>query len=268
MRGTWVIDDNGDVWSEGNPALSRKFRTHRIGKELTAFLVRQMGFISVMHFGNRTNVSFDADRVAPSALVGFLDWASARTFAPTTVEAPSEKSVATLFHDRGRLFDHFGELHDRRAPRPDYSLQAIPLDKSNFASRWKSATEIFHLEPSADRADLYNSLFHGHFMIAKLVENGEYKMDLLGSAHYRHDAEFASTHVNKGLREAYDAKYGNWTADTFSNLRDSNQPVAEVVDALIAFPKHPRKRYYYERLTLPLQSRSGEKFLLSAVTME
>jgi hypothetical protein len=266
MRGHWIIDSYGDVWSEHDPDLSRSLNTRRTGAGLTEFLVCQMGYVAIREFATRTEILFDPAVVSSVALTQYYYWAADRQFRLTTCVDAANPCVSTMFHKPLALHNFIGAAIEARTPRPDFAQQAIEVDQSSFATRWRAALDICSAPMDAPlKLNIIENLFSGHFVMAERGADGDYLMTHAGVTLKGYDMGFMANLQGRSFRAAADKSYGDWTAERYRGIRSTDAPITESVSALIAFRDRGRKRYFYERLIIPMASRSGADALLIAV---
>jgi hypothetical protein len=254
MRYEFVVDDDGDVWPDGDPALSAYLRTYRSGADLQTFLISRLGFIGMTSTGRRMDVAFDHDKVSPKAIGGAIYWLRERDFVPTRVFDPANPDIVSLFATRGNLIAHLSDHMMQRQSMASVSRMPIPLEQSAFATRWRAALGICEeVERPSPRHRLLGDLFQGYFSILSRAEGGDCTIEHLGDAYASWDPEFHQNGAGRTFRDVFDKKAGTLLAEGYRQIAGARlEPSAESVRALMSFPDQPVRRINHDRLILPI----------------
>jgi hypothetical protein len=260
---TWIIDDRGDAFLEGEARLSEKLLTERRGADFTRWLVAQMGFIAIEEHGGWRRIVLDRTRVSPQAITGCLYWLADHAFFATSCEHPADRKLSAIFQEKSQLIAFLCGLIEPAVPA--YGVRRVTSEQSVFASRWRAAREIYtSVTDPAARTSILDTLFQGHFAVAQLGEDGDYRLREVGSRLHFLDPEFAETCNGRSFRQAHDPDYGRSSADHFGSLRGEDDPVFEDVQAVVSFPRLSRRRISYDRLCLPLRRAVERPYLFIA----
>jgi hypothetical protein len=266
MRGTWIIDDRGQVWSETDPAFKRMLCTERSGAALTNFLLSQMGFVAVREHDKRTEILFDPACVSSIALTEYFYWSADRVFRATSCVDVGNAAVSAAFFKPLDLYNHLGRVIEMRTPRPDFTQDMIDLNRSSFRERWRAAVEVCATDIAPMlKLNIIEDMFSGHVVLAERGSDGDYVFANACHRFHGYDSSLWSTLQGRSFRQAEDKLFGDWTANYYRGIDGRDAPIAESVSALIAFQSRGRQRYYYDRLIIPMVTRSGADALLIAV---
>lgn len=266
MSASWVLDDQGECWSATSRSLGAALHTRRQGAELTDFLVRQMGFVLVRAFPSHYELTYNAAIASPVALTSLFYWFADRPFRPTTCISPEATKVAAVFRTPLALFNHLGALIETRSPRPAYERFALDLDRSAFAPIWRAVAEICRTDmPLRDKLMLLDAMSAGDILVVERAANGDYELVRPSNAMAERDPDLCQRDHDRTLRDAFDRDFGAWTADQLMDVKSADAPFAEGISAQIAFKNYARRRYFYDRLVVPMVGSTGADALLIAV---
>jgi hypothetical protein len=266
MLSSWVLDDHGDIWPEASRNLGLALQTERSAKELTDFLVRQMGFVVIREFQGRNELLLDPEIVSPVALTAIFCWGADRRFQPTAWVDVKTPKLARVFTTMLALHNQVGALVERRTPRPDFELFEQDVNDSAFSAACRLATRICRSDLHiVHKLDLLEDVVGQHLIWAERADNGDFAMTHATTAATAYDPEFCATDRTKTFREASDRRYGTWTADQFLDIYQADVAQCASISALIRFNNRPERRYFYDRLVIPAASSTGRGALLIAV---
>jgi hypothetical protein len=266
MLASWVLDDRGDIWPEASRNLGLALNTDRSAKELTNFLIKQMGFLVMREYPGRNELMLDPAIVSPVALTAIFCWGADRRFLPTSWIDVTTPKLARVFTSALTLHNQIGALIERRTPRPNFECFEQEVRISPFGAHCKLATEISRSELHVVRKlDLLEEVLGQHLIWAERTDVGDFAMTHATAKAASYDPEFCTNSQTKSFREASDRRFGAWTADHFKSIRYDYAPSSTSISAEVAFHKRPKQRYFYDRLIIPTASSTGRDALLIAV---
>ena len=262
----WIIDDEGECWSQGDAALARHLGTSRSGQELVDYTIRNLGFIGIEQRPRNTALTFDRSAVAPEAIVGVLYWFEEHPFRPTEVRNPEDATTVPLLMKPNDVVAYLGDCMERGEPGSTFSRRKVDVDKSVFSTRWEAARAICTtLSDATLSMMLLDQLFQGHYAISTFDPTiNDYRVEAMGSAYRSYDKDFVDKSVGRTFRDTFDRRYGNWIADCFREYHGRDHGVfAEACRATISWPDDLPRRFNFERLILPIGT-TGERLLTAS----
>ncbi len=267
---TILIDDDGEVWSEGSSELSAQLSTDRVGSDLRKFAVESLGFIHLSRRGRAVSVQFDKQVVSSKALCGLLYWAFDHRHLSFFVETGARPATPLLVPTPERLVDVVARICDERASTPDYAETAVAIEHTVFASRWAVAREVVdRIGLSEHAGTVLDELFAGHWTISEFnAERRAFEFVHLGQWYHQFDPQSATFLVGKRPADFNDTDYGRRVDRCLAPLQTSVAPRTLRVSALIKWGRRPAERFNYTRLFVPVPLGSGRRLLLSAAAVE
>ncbi len=249
-----VMDDDGDIWPDGDQALPAHLRTYRTGADLQSFLITKLGFVGITPSPRRMDLGFDHETVSPKALGGAIYWLSERSFVPTRITDPGNPDIVTLFATRGDLIGYLSDCLTDRSTVSRVARMPIALEQSAFATRWRVALGICEeVERPQSRYRLLGDLFQGYFSVLSRTDGGDCTVEHLGDAYAAWDPQFHRDGVGRTFRDVFDKRAGSLLADGYREIAGARiDPAAESVRALISFPAKPARTINHDRLILPV----------------
>lgn len=268
MRG-WIIDDDGIVWSEGEPELLRRHNVHRHWPAFATFAVRNLGYLHASHAGDAFVIRLRPDTVSSAALIGA---------ALLLGDLRPGRSAIALWQDGGwryRLLGHwrnainFVSGLERRpasvAARVKVrrcALEGMPARTplSQLLQHWGSYRRV--LDNAFWRDFAGNRLADRYVLLRPARDRGELLIEQLGAG-YPYSKSYRS--MARGLRfvDQPDVWYARAISESYREAATSGMPVVDEIDAVIEWPHLGKTETRYRRLIVPLDDGAGNQLLLS-----
>jgi hypothetical protein len=258
------IDDHGDLHSETE--LRYRLGTNRSGDDLTGILVPKLGFIKLSRQGRSVHVQFSRQVVSQKALAGLMYWCYDHDHQPLVLSFHDEPTVPQLVTKPSQLFTIVAGIVDAQSARPLYVEQPIDLERSAFSTRWQAArdTVLAHGRSQTARAHL-DALFGGHWTLSAYdAVRDTFCFTDIGQWYFNFDPKLAVKLAGKATTAFRDRAYGRKVQRSFSELKNTQAPRAQLVDAVIKWGDKPARAYTYSRLLLPLAAPGAGSVALSA----
>lgn len=267
-----LIDDHGEYWSENAPILRTSFAPSHSNEGLTAYLIRNLGFVAIDLFGASCQIRFRPSLLTERAVNTIEKWLSANTYQRVALNAFDEKWNLELCGSGqsaiGRIRQIVDQIQDRRvteflvAPRSIDALDRYPTF-GNVVENW----ELLARQLSERKlARMVGEMTGGRFIIvAPEPDSGRMILKGAGFGYKTLDRKWALRSRGEPLDEQPDPQYGRWLEASYSEILKRGEPALQDVDAIVSTPHFGRYRLRYTRIVLPCRSTSGDWLLSSSL---
>lgn len=269
-----LIDDKGQSWKAGDPALGKHLGTRLTGKALAEFTIRNMGWIGVDQSQRSLRIKCRPAFVAEAALVELLFLIHDQPEKSLALELLGDRSQHFVLRDRATFTRFLASLVSgpTNSGWPGARLLRVSRAERNSPFR-RSAPIAQGLATSAraisDAVLPFQTLFRGRWSLYTLDgEMGHTKIHEIGNAYTPFNPRWLSTAKGQSLCGYADEAYGIWIAQRHRYALRRGRILFDDVDAVVSFPHVGSTRLRYSRATIPILRPDGQAFVLSAAVSD
>ena len=266
---TLLFDEQGNGLRP-TAALGASLGTWIRGDDLSEFLVRNLGFVSIVADRAAVRLSFrpgKSDPTALSAAMIHLFGLRAPSFIVRWYESgwrhedfPSSGQAIQRIVDltqaaqlQARQADFLSRSFDRHrlpAVSPLASIMAA------WACGMRNVGELLAIDRGAGSRSVVVAA--GQSNADPHVLTGEIGLAASEPVWLERNSRFR-------IADWPDVEYGKWVAQTYGETLDKAEPRLDAVDCIIKWPRIGARRYTYRRLILPCRTPSGAQVLLGTM---
>lgn len=265
-----LFDEKGQAWSRDNPELYARYGGHTSDSKIANFLIRNVGFVECTRNGENCSLRCAPARLKVGTFEAVRNWLKAQRprrvslqwFDETwhyEINASADEIISRVV----KLAGFLGQRRDRHYFAVSRRLDQID-DLQPLARLFAAWREGAGLKPHAQE-DLFRDTLHERYVCVSADNNsGELVFSQIGSGLLMYHKGWQATAVGQPVQHQPDLDYAQSVADGWREAILLDEPMLSDVDARIYDPKDRTwRRRQYSRLTLPLETGSSRKTLLS-----
>jgi hypothetical protein len=270
-----LVDDQGELWGNASLQLKQSFGSVSADDDLASYLVKNLGFIAVNVYGRSCQIRVRPSIVTPRAVETLIYWLSGHRF---------DRILTSFFENDWQVeLNGAADLVAQRllqamtkgqTVRPgDFVSRRIPLDQlpnfnvfASLLTHWPMLSSNMHQDGIRT---LLHQLTGGRYFLAREEEpGGRIVFADVGSGFATLDKEWLSSARGMPIEHQSDPAYGKWIAAKYREVLAKPEIVTENVDAIVTTRRFGRYRIRYNRIMLPTEGPSGEKWLLCSSELD
>ncbi len=267
-----LIDDHGELWPENSKVLRKSFASKMSRDGISAYLVKNLGFVAVDSFGASAQVRVRPAILTPAAIDTLLAW----------MRTVHYERIALAYFDTDWRFILVPSV-EALAARLDALMTAQAAARpAEFITRASDVATLAHypaLQSLIDNwekfsrelsdealARIVRQLTRGRYVIVKRDASNEHLvMSEAGTGYRTMGKDWAMAARGAPVAEQPDAAYGAWLSQCYERALALNEPIVEDVDAIVTTPEYGRYRLRYKRLMLTPRGTNSDCLLCSSV---
>lgn len=270
-----LIDVDGTLWPCHTPSLGRRLGSSLTASDLSAFVVRNMGWAGIGNHATGVHVSIRPATLHPLTLARMIQWLASQHQSRYLVSSLEETELWT-HHVCGSLVEAMQKIvaltepyavpRDRHLSRALAPRDLVTDDRlGGLWDLWKNASgqpTLQHLLP------LLHDRLNGRYVVVSPNENGDLPIVATGDGLPLLNGHWARQAAGSRLQDGLDVYYSNWAAKGYLEAHRTDLPRFEAMDAVLKIPQQAEQRLTYRRLILPIKSQEGSRALLSASVLD
>jgi hypothetical protein len=265
---TWLIDDRGRFWSDGDRRLGLYLQSRSDPETLWDYAIRNLGCVSVGRSANVTRVRLRARVVSATTLTTLLYWVLDRP-TPTTVLTQWDAGWRDeITGDTTRLVHKLCALQAVAAGPPTNVFERQTLEPLSLAARdplrvFYALLSNAYCQSEQEVAESCDRLFGGTFTIVRRNLDGTHAITRQGLGYKIYSKAYLAKAVGTRIEDDPNQDYGRWTAQGLCDAAAQPQPIVERVTALLDGPAG-RRHVSYSRIIAQVTSDNGLPGLVTA----
>ncbi len=272
-RRDWLLfDDRGNTWAAHSPELQRRLHCLRHDEDLTAGLIRNLGFVAGRSHDANTALRLHLELVSDIALAAAFYWLSDRCPARVLIDFVGTPRPAEVCTSAEAAIARLIELTRERDLTRHVAEKPCSIDQLPAGSPLRGLLELWAHNGGRFDAPTFTEYASRRllkrFLIVRQDGAGALVFDTIGDGLHVPDRSWFKSAIGCPIEEQPDASYWRWVAQIQRAVLHSNGPVLSDIDASIYWPSLGRVRRRYRRLLLPCASRDGTRLLFSANSSE
>jgi hypothetical protein len=272
-RRDWLLfDDRGNTWSAHSPELQRRLHCLRPDEDLTAGLIRNLGFVAGRSHEASVALRLHVELVSDVALAAAFYWLSDRDPARVLIDFVGTPRPAEVCTSAGAAISRLAALTRERELTRYVAEKPCSIDRLPAGSPLRGLLELWaHSDGRFDAptfTEYASRRLLKRYLIVRQSEAGALVFDTIGDGLHVPDRTWFKSAIGCSIEEQPDASYWRWVAQIQRAVLHSNRPVLSDIDASIYWPSLGRVRRRYRRLLLPCTCRDGTHLLFSANSSE
>lgn len=269
-----LIDDKGQSWRVGDPALGKHLDTHLTGKALAEFTIRNMGWIGIDHSHHSLRIKCRPAFVAEAALVELLFLIHDQPEKSLALELLGDRSQHFVLRDRATFTRFLASLVSGPTNSGWPGARLLRVSRAERSSPFGQSARIAQGLAAGTRSiddafPAFQTLFRGRWSLFTLDSDGGHtKLFDQGKAYTPFNPRWLSAAKGESLCSYADDDYGNWIAQRQRATLRRRRILFDDVDAVVTFPHVGATRLRYSRATIPIFRPGGQAFALSVAASD
>jgi hypothetical protein len=270
-----LFDDRGETWDAGSPRLAKALQASIASEELTAYAVRNLGFVAVNEEPRSVRIRLRPAVVSPIALSALIYWLHdhhKHRFVLSSLDrnwshevvGERDEVVRRLMHGiANRVPDREGDFLQRQRPLHQLPRSSPLRAMLNIWSDCNGKYDLERLRPLLEKA------LEGRFVLVE-APFGASNLVIkdIGSGLRKPAGQWLARSIGLRVEDQPDYAYGRWVARSYRSVIDSGEPDLRDVDAVISWPQQSRQSFRYRRLLLPFKTADNSAVLLGATLVD
>lgn len=269
-----LFDDNGRRWKGGSPELWRRFNATPGDYDLTAFVVRNCGWVCFRLTAEGMTMQLRPARVSQQAFAAGLYFLA---------DLPPGPIALGLFHDGH--WDNYEFASKGAAIEAVIGAVREAQNYHRFASRRVTPGSLGGRQSLRDIIDIWHetqgrydrerfwrllgSSLAGRYLLLQR-DQGTRSLVLreFGPGFGLLRNYWSETTKPRYFEQQPDSEYGLWAARSYHDALRTGRPVVEQIDCDIRWPQEGLTRHRYWRVIAPLEVSDGSTLLLGATLLD
>jgi hypothetical protein len=272
-RPEWLLfDDEGTTWPANSMELRRRLACLTYQGDLSADLVRNLGFVAIRACRQRFTLRLHVQVVSSVALAAAFYWLFDHRPGSVVIDFVGEDRPAEIYPSTdeaiARLIrlTRWNELNKKVAEKPCPLDQLSPQSPLHGLLRlWQENRGRFNAPALIDYASQHLA---SRFIVIRQCAFDRLLFHILGEGLHVPDRSWLKSAVGRPVEDQPDAEYWGWVAQTYRETLSTNRPGLSDIDADIFWPSRGWVRRRYRRLRLPCTATDGARYLFSANSAE
>jgi hypothetical protein len=268
-RDDLIVDDAGEVWQTGSPALRQSLNIGNGDYDLTQFLIRNMGFVRLRLTDRIARITLYPRFLSREAYESLVHVLVSRDAQRTIIEDMGNPNRLDIIPDLEDAVARLGDLATvgGNVLRRDFYCERLNMQRlrgnprlaplASLLRRWRNTQGTLRGDLAAEFSD---PTLRGRAIVMRMTSPQSGVYEYVGDGFPTFNATWRSSMLGRNPDGQPDPQYGHRTAEAYVQTHAAQAPRLEFVEAVIRVPGCLASRARYERLLLPWR-RNGTQFV-------
>jgi hypothetical protein len=271
-----LIDVHGTLWGADSDQLRASLGTHLRGQPLTDYLIRNLGWLSLVQTGSRILVSCRPALLSDASIAQLFQSLFQHQKPVVAISTLSASWNHTIFSDPNKFVRFLSAMVDgERKARNDAAFRLLRQSKFASSSKlWRGANlaqtvgqggeKIFDAEP------MFDQLFAGRWSLFVINDTDHPDTTVVahGKGYTPFNPHWAANNAGQSLSNYGDPSYGRWVTAHQCEASASHKITFDDLDVLVDFDSIGSTRLRYSRALVPIRRPCGRRMVLSAAVTD
>jgi hypothetical protein len=266
-----LIDTKGNFLEASSEAVRGMLGAHLAGGDLSAFAVRNLGFVLVERSDGNCSVRLRPRLVHPVAFSSAVNWIADQTASRFMVSSLDSTWHHHLLASREDVIAKLVQLYPVADPTNDPRFLTRELPVASLSAhdplgcllrRWRELEGQFNRERMTGVLD--HILEGRYFLATKASRTDDLVIGEVGPGLVYFNRDLPTRLEGFRVEDMPDVHYGRFVAQSLLSTLTRAEPIYDEVDARLSLPRKGTKAARYRRISLPFKAADGGSVLLSA----
>jgi hypothetical protein len=267
----WLIDEAGQLWPTGLPALREKIGSDLPWEYLKRYAVENLGYCSVSSRSNGAEIRLRPQIAAQATLVAAIYWLIEQRAARLVISILRETWMHKLFTSNWSALSYLSAEADAQlvARRGDFLSRRRSLDDLPrflpLADLMRQVSERSHVySPDAFKRLVSGRLRHRALVLQPSHDATRLTIKEWGSGYRTYSKSWPGQSKGLNVEDQRDFAYACKAAASYRLAWKDRQSVLEDVDARVLDVVGKLNQVRYTRIIIPMMDARGERVLIGA----
>jgi hypothetical protein len=272
-----LIDQNGTVWLPDSRSLLTELGTSLRGEALTAFLIRNMGWLSLMQTDNRIRITCRPALLCDATIAELLEQLFQQRSPLIALNAlmQADAWTHTIFGDLNTFVRYLSAVVDGERKPQRGRTRLLKQSKTAGESRLAKVARLAQTvgqgcQDVAEARPVFDELFDGRWSLFAIDDVDKSNTSILahGTGYTPFNPNWLAKPIGRSLKDYGDLRYAAWVSEQQCEASTARQIRYDDVDALVDFKTVGPTRLRYSRALVPIRRHCGRRLVLSAAVTD